>query len=206
MEYATTLTPIEQCPHTAFLNLLDMPTRVREMFDDLKCSPSKKVSRMKYVLTLIDQFPDIDDHLQANSVDRLRDFYEHLLLLEIEAKAVKDAEIPDEEQLTYIELLEQCNSNFGKLSPEYIFIRTMLEISIRTMLEISCRGDLVTMEVFRDEDSARARGAENFIILPDDESKCASFPWSYRPSFVKSWAPWQMMSSHSRCFPTRLQC
>jgi len=46
------------------------------------------------------------------------------------------------------------------------------------MLEIPCRGDLVTMEVFRDEDSARARGAENFIILPDDESKCASYKLS----------------------------
>ncbi len=170
MEYATSLLPLELCPHTAFLNLLDMPTRVKEMFAGLKCSPSTKVSRMKYVLSLIDQFPGIDNHLQACSVDKLRDFYEHLLLLEIEAKAVKDAEVPDEEQLSYVELLEQCNSIFGHLSPEYVFIRTMLEIP--------CRGDLVTMEVFRDEDSAKARGAENFIILPEDETKSASYKLS----------------------------
>lgn len=43
------------------------------------------------------------------------------------------------------------------------------------MLEIPCRGDLVTMQVYSDEDSAKSQGADNYIILPVDEEKCAAY-------------------------------
>lgn len=167
MEYATTtLRPIEHFPHTAFLNLLNTPQRVKEMIEAMNCALSTKISKVKYLLTLIDRYPGIDNHVQAYAVGKLKDFYEYLLLLEMEQNTANDAETPT--QITYDELLERSEKEFGPLSDEYIFIRTMLEIP--------CRGDdLATMGVYGDEVTAKAQGAENYIVLPSDHTKCASY-------------------------------
>lgn len=111
MEYATTtLRPIEECPHTAFLNLLNSPDRVKEMIETMNCAQSTKVSKMKYLLTLIDMYPGIDKHVEAYAVSKLKDFYEYQLLLEMEQT---NAEAPTEQQITYNELLERCKEHFG---------------------------------------------------------------------------------------------
>lgn len=156
-EYAMSLPPTKTCPHRAFLDLMNMPNRVFDFIESMDASRATKISRLKYILNLIDNYPGMDGQVSAYSRQKLGNIYDHQLLLDIQEKEEKD-DIKDMENIPFTKLLDDCKEHFGPLSLQFLFIRTMLDIP--------CRGDLTTMGIYATEAAAIDESAENYIVLP----------------------------------------